>query len=76
MFECFLLLRHAGDKWVPFIAIPGVLAGATLSVLLIVSGIKGAISRRHPKPKISRATSPERILQWMAEAPSLASKPK
>jgi hypothetical protein len=27
MLECFLLLRHAGAKWVPILAIPGVVAG-------------------------------------------------
>jgi hypothetical protein len=70
MLECFLLLRHAGAKWAPIVAIPGVVAGMVASACLILSGIKGIIAGpRRAKPRINRAASAERIVQWIARRP-------
>jgi hypothetical protein len=70
MVECFLFVGHAGGKWVPFVAIPGVMAGIVTSLYMIVSGIKGVIADpRRPKRRGSRIGSPERIVQWIARRP-------
>jgi hypothetical protein len=70
MLDCFLLLRHAGSKWIPLVAIPGVTAGVVASVHLILSGIKGIISEPScPKRRVRRTDSPERVLRWIAKRP-------
>lgn len=70
MLECFLLLRHAGARWVPVLAIPGVVAGFAASLCLILSGIKGIIAGPHQsKASTTRAASPERVVQWIAKRP-------
>jgi hypothetical protein len=51
-----LLLRATGASWVPFIAIPGVLAGFLLSVWVIVSGVAGLFSMRHRPIRSSKRT--------------------
>jgi hypothetical protein len=71
MLECFLLLRHAGAKWVPVFAIPGVVAGMGASVCLILSGIKGIITgTRQAKPRVNQVASPARVVQWIAKRPA------
>jgi len=68
MLECFLLLRHAGAKWVPIIAIPGVIAGIGASTCLILSGLKGILEGpRQSRPGANRPASPERVVRWMAQ---------
>jgi len=68
--ECFLFVGHAGGKWMPFVAIPGVMAGIAASLNMIVSGIKGIIAEpRRPKRGVNRAQSPERVLRWIAGRP-------
>jgi len=69
--ECFLLLRHTGAKWVPILAIPGVIAGMGASVCLILSGIKGIIGNpRQSKPRTNQAASPARVVEWIAKRPT------
>ena len=68
MLECFLLLRHTGDKWVPAVAIPGVIAGIAASIRLIASGLKGSLAGpSRPTPRITRTASPDRVVQWLAK---------
>jgi len=67
MVQCFLLLWHADAKWIPFVAIPAVLAGGMAAVCLMVSGIKGILTEWcRPKRKLVRPVSPERVVQWIA----------
>ncbi len=66
--ECFLLLHRAGPKWVPLIAIPGVIAGILSSLYMIMSGMKGVIAPRRPKLRASR-TSTDRIVRWIGHRP-------
>ncbi len=68
MVECFLLLRHTGEKWVPLLAIPGVIAGLAASICLIISGLKGCLAGpNRPRSKISRTASSDRVVQWLAK---------
>ncbi len=46
MICALLLLRATGASWVPFLAIPGVIAGFSLSVSIIVSGAAGLLAKR------------------------------
>ena len=46
MICALLLLRATGASWVPFLAIPGVLAGLSFSILLTLSGFAGLLARR------------------------------
>jgi hypothetical protein len=71
MLECLLLLRQSGGRWVPLVAIPGVIAGGVASICLMLSGIKGIIAASHPKRRIARAGKPERVVQWIAKRPAL-----
>jgi hypothetical protein len=65
--DCCLLLLQRGAKWIPFVAIPAVIAGGVASTCLMLSGIKGIITEwRRPKRRSVRATSPERVVQWIA----------
>jgi hypothetical protein len=60
MFECFLLLRNtAGAKWMPFFAVPMVIAGCICSFSIFLSGLKGLLAARlqQEKPK----TKPARL---------------
>lgn len=67
MVDCFLLLLQKGAKWIPFVAIPMVIAGGVASICLMLSGIKGIITEhRRPKRRPARAASPERVVQWLA----------
>ena len=70
MFECFLLLRHAGDKWIAFIAIPAVIAGLAASICLMITGLKGCLagSIRHT-PRFPRTAPPDRVVQWLSQRP-------
>ena len=70
MVECFLLLRHAGDKWVPLLAIPGVIAGLAASICLIISGLKGILAGPRPAPRNMPIASPDRVVRWMARRPA------
>ena len=68
MSACLLVLLRIGAKWVPLVAVPGVLAGMVASVCLIVSGIKGvAIGPSHLKRR--RPASADRVVQWIANRP-------
>ncbi len=59
MLECFLLLGKVGAAWAPMIAIPAVIAGGVASMWLILSGIKGIITRwDRPTRRTARAASP------------------
>ena len=70
MLESFLLLRHAGDDWVPLFAIPGVIAAFVASVWFIISGMKRSVASRRPsQPAIPRAASPDRVVRWLAGRP-------
>lgn len=46
MICALFLLRATGASWVPFLAIPGVLAGLSLSILITLSGLAGLLSPR------------------------------
>jgi hypothetical protein len=55
MLECFLLLRHAaGGRWIPFFAIPLVIAGGAASISLMLSGVKGLLAARHQPDRRAR----------------------
>ena len=67
MMDCCLLLLQKGAKWIPFVAIPTVIAGGVASICLMLSGIKGIITEYHrPKRTAVRSASPERVVQWIA----------
>ena len=68
MLECFLFVHHAGARWAPLIAIPGVIAGGAASISLLVSGIKGLIAKPRRR-RINRADSPERVVRWIGKRP-------
>lgn len=62
MLECFLLLRHAGPKWAPLVAIPAVLAGGLAAISLILSGIISIVTAWcRPKQNVAHAASRERV---------------
>ena len=46
MICALLLLRATGASWVPFLAIPGVIAGLSFSALMMLSGLAGLFSTR------------------------------
>jgi hypothetical protein len=69
MFECLLLVHHAGGKWVPILAIPGVIAGSVASIWLMLSGIRGLIAQTHPKDNVGATVSPGRIVTWIGTRP-------
>ena len=72
MMECFLLLGKVGAMWAPLIAIPGVIVGGVASLWLILSGIKGIITElSHPKRRVARAASRERLVKWIGKRPQL-----
>jgi hypothetical protein len=58
MLECFLVLGKVGAGWAPMIAIPAVIAGGVASMWLILSGIKGIITRWDRPTRAVRASSP------------------
>ena len=58
--------------WIPLIAIPAVIAGGVASMWLILSGIKGILTESiHPKRRVARPASPERIVKWIGKRPLL-----
>ena len=71
MLACFLFLRHASLTWVPMLATLAVVAGGTASMWLVVSGIKGLITEGRPKRRVTRASSPQRVMQLFLEHPRL-----
>ncbi len=71
MLECFLLLRLGGAVWAPLIAIPAVIAGWVVAILLAVSGVKGLINPgRRRKRRLSRWQSGA-VVQWIGKQPPL-----
>jgi len=71
MFECFLLLGNVGATWAPLIAIPAVITAGTASMWLILSGIKGIITRGPPPRRgVARAWNPDRIVNWIDKRPN------
>jgi hypothetical protein len=65
MLECFLLLRQAGPKWAPLIAIPAVLAGGLAAICMMLSGIKGIVTAWYrPKRSVRCTASREQVVQW------------
>ena len=46
MICALLLLRATGASWIPFLAIPGVIAGLSFSIFLIISGVAGLLAPR------------------------------
>jgi hypothetical protein len=62
MICALLLLRATGASWIPFLAIPGVLAGLSFSILLTLSGLAGLFSTRlRSIANASRMRSPVRV---------------
>ena len=56
MFICVLLLRATGASWVPFLAVPGVIAGLSLSILMVVAGVTGLLARQRRPIAITQRT--------------------
>ncbi len=71
MMECFLLLRQSGPRWMPLVAIPGVIAGGVASICLMLFGIKGIITESRTKRRVVHLRNSERVVQWIAKRPPL-----